>query len=563
MDVSKALQVWKRILREDALFEALESADFKDRLSQLELTRDEFEIALAYARHGGLIKFPRSYFQFAAQQQVLVAASQHAPLTVTLLMGQGCNLDELALGHLRARGWPDYGPYLCRGCEEFLGYLLERSELAAIPGFEDVVALEIANVSLLGRLSNIAAELWIAPETPDLFEIEALYQRTPGAVALTLDHIITPLLMDPEGAGGEPLEPGCQHFLVFLTSVDEEVGYAVLQDEAKIIFDALDQPRSLSEAAALLGGDPEQAREDAHSALIRFLNLGVIRPLGGSYAQRAVEPSRARATWDDVAMARGSGQTECFDALVETMLERCGDLEDKKVLDIGMGNGLSTLALARRGAHALGIDISARAVEGANALISTLPEDVASRLSYRVMDATSLGLPEASFDVVTCLKTIWCFPDPVQALREFHRVLRPGGLIVIQLWGAECTLSQAGASVLERFNPHQGQPQAVAGPRPDMSPGQLEQLLHEAGFSALLAEPAYHARTFAITSPAHFWDLYRSVADGGYYDYARHSTAEKAAMDEHWLMETSSVRGQSSTTPLELAWYICGAQKPE
>jgi SAM-dependent methyltransferase len=179
------------------------------------------------------------------------------------------------------------------------------------------------------------------------------------------------------------------------------------------------------------------------------------------------------------------------------------------------------------------------------------------------MDATSLDLEDASFDIVTCLKTIWCFPDTVQVLRGLQRVLRPGGIIVIQIWGAECTLLQAGSSVLERFNPHRRQPQAISGPSPDMSPGQLGQMLHEAGFSAMLAEPAYHARTFAVTSPAHFWDLYRSVADGGYYDYARHSTAEKAAMNEYWLMETSSIRGKSSTTPLELQWSICGARKPE
>ena len=51
------------------------------------------------------------------------------------------------------------------------------------------------------------------------------------------------------------------------------------------------------------------------------------------------------------------------------------------------------------------------------------------------MDAEALELADAGFDVVLCALGLMYVPDPARALREMRRVLRPGGRVVLAVWG--------------------------------------------------------------------------------------------------------------------------------
>jgi SAM-dependent methyltransferase len=57
-------------------------------------------------------------------------------------------------------------------------------------------------------------------------------------------------------------------------------------------------------------------------------------------------------------------------------------------------------------------------------------------LDARRMDAEQLDLPAGSFDVALCALGLMYCPDPLAALREMHRVLRPGGRAAAAVWGA-------------------------------------------------------------------------------------------------------------------------------
>lgn len=101
------------------------------------------------------------------------------------------------------------------------------------------------------------------------------------------------------------------------------------------------------------------------------------------------------------------------------------------VLEIGFGNGRLLPALLTY-AHDLtyaGIDIAETMVTEAIAFNAELV--AAGRASFRLASAEAIPCPDQSFDRVFAINVIDFWPDPVRALSEMRRVLRPGGMSVI------------------------------------------------------------------------------------------------------------------------------------
>lgn len=94
------------------------------------------------------------------------------------------------------------------------------------------------------------------------------------------------------------------------------------------------------------------------------------------------------------------------------------------LLDIGCGNGRYFPHYARRGARVVGIDLFSGMLESASR---------AGDVELVAAAAGSLPFADGSFDVV-CLNHVLGFaPDRLQALREAHRALRPGGSVAVTL----------------------------------------------------------------------------------------------------------------------------------
>ncbi|HEX2128406.1 MAG TPA: methyltransferase domain-containing protein [Solirubrobacterales bacterium] len=100
-----------------------------------------------------------------------------------------------------------------------------------------------------------------------------------------------------------------------------------------------------------------------------------------------------------------------------------------RILDAGCGRGETVLACARAGAQVAGIDYSDAAVE----LTREMLAEIQPEADIVVGSVTALPWPDNSFDRVQFSDVIEHLdpPQTVPALREFHRVLRPGGYLLV------------------------------------------------------------------------------------------------------------------------------------
>jgi ubiquinone/menaquinone biosynthesis C-methylase UbiE len=93
---------------------------------------------------------------------------------------------------------------------------------------------------------------------------------------------------------------------------------------------------------------------------------------------------------------------------------------DERLLDVGCGDGGVAGLLRRRVGEVVGVDVEP----------SSEWED-ADGLSYRVADGEQLPFADAEFDLIHSKDSLHHMLDPVRALAEYHRVLKPGGTALI------------------------------------------------------------------------------------------------------------------------------------
>src|SRR5215472_656192 len=126
--------------------------------------------------------------------------------------------------------------------------------------------------------------------------------------------------------------------------------------------------------------------------------------------------------------------------LRDKMIDSVSWRGDEQVLDVGCGHGLMLIGAAKRltTGNAQGIDIWQQEDQASNSPRATienaLREGVADRIELRDADARELPFLDGSFDVVLSSFAIHNIYDVVgreKAIREIHRVLKPGGQLVL------------------------------------------------------------------------------------------------------------------------------------
>lgn len=201
------------------------------------------------------------------------------------------------------------------------------------------------------------------------------------------------------------------------------------------------------------------------------------------------------------------------------------------VLDLASGPGLLARDAADRvqpGGWVLASDI-AEAMLAAGARRAAA-EGRAATLGFAAADAEHLCLPDAAFDRVLAGLALFMFPHPERALAEMHRVLRPGGRVVLSVWGPReaVPLIARAQDCIARLLP------APKVARPSVfrfgDAATLSDALQAAGFSDVRIEPCRFGCHFADAEA--YWQAFLDLAGGAAEALARLPAPTQLALRE-------------------------------
>lgn len=129
-----------------------------------------------------------------------------------------------------------------------------------------------------------------------------------------------------------------------------------------------------------------------------------------------------------------------FDNLreVNESVEFCYDFyeykrwNEKKVLDVGCGNGYLLSRYALEGADVYGIDITETGIDLCQKRFSYLTLPYAGK--FNVASAESIPFPDNTFDCITSTGVLHHTPNTPKAVSEIFRVLKPGGRFITMFY---------------------------------------------------------------------------------------------------------------------------------
>ncbi len=112
------------------------------------------------------------------------------------------------------------------------------------------------------------------------------------------------------------------------------------------------------------------------------------------------------------------------------------------LLDVGCSHGAFDFELARRGYTVVGVDINGESITVANKIKDALRF---KNMTFHHMDILSNNFGEKQFDVIIMFEALEHIKDDVKVIREFHRILKDDGLLLISVPYTE--------NILEREEP--------------------------------------------------------------------------------------------------------------
>lgn len=106
---------------------------------------------------------------------------------------------------------------------------------------------------------------------------------------------------------------------------------------------------------------------------------------------------------------------------------KLGNIKNKTLLEVGAGRGLETTIFSQYGARVTAVDISTKVLELLQKRLNVPGKD--SDVILRKMDIHNLDFPDNSFDLIY-VNSVLMHVEFEKVIKEFYRVLRPGGKLV-------------------------------------------------------------------------------------------------------------------------------------
>lgn len=237
-------------------------------------------------------------------------------------------------------------------------------------------------------------------------------------------------------------------------------------------------------------------------------------------ARTAVAPggltSQAQQTWEAVAPAWERHRDRIFGATM-TISDRLAELVDPRpgntILELTAGTGETGYLAASQ----LGADGRLISTGFSDAMVQAAERGAAERgpgnVECRVTDAQAIDLPGESVDGVLSRFGLMLVADPLRALEESRRVLRPGGRLAYAVWGTidrNPWITLIGAALLQMGHAPGGDPFGPGGLFSLSEPEHNVHLATEAGFADPRAEQI--SGTMQADSLQDYWSFQTSIS---------------------------------------------------
>jgi len=176
-----------------------------------------------------------------------------------------------------------------------------------------------------------------------------------------------------------------------------------------------------------------------------------------------------------------------FHDYADDLARRVADLNPKTVLELAAGTGIVSRRL--RDALAADCELIASDLNPPMLDVAKAKFEPGESVRFEQVDATNLEFDDVSFDVVSCQFGVMFFPDKDRSYREVHRVLKPGGAYVFNVWDSWDTnpFAQVAHEVVEEFFP-EDPPGFYKIPFGYHDADEIEAAVLRAGFSGVTIE---------------------------------------------------------------------------